>query len=123
MPESGTYGSVPGAPSNGRPYGDPELSTYNALIYSTVQGDARWHFTRADGQTLSRLDWRCRPALVRGIRVGAQRAVVRILADWSLPSQEIHAVYPSPRLVPAKVSRFVGWLQGHFPHEWWVDTK
>ena len=22
MPESGTYGSVPGAPSNGRPYGD-----------------------------------------------------------------------------------------------------
>jgi hypothetical protein len=23
MPESGTYGSVPGAPSNGRPYGDP----------------------------------------------------------------------------------------------------
>jgi len=29
MPELGTYGSVPGAPSNGRPYGDqsrpPEL--------------------------------------------------------------------------------------------------
>ena len=50
-------------------------------------------------------------------------AVVRILADWSLPSQEIHAVYPSPRLVPAKVSRFVGCLQGHFPDEWWVDTK
>jgi hypothetical protein len=23
MPELGTYGSVPGAPSNGRPYGDP----------------------------------------------------------------------------------------------------
>jgi hypothetical protein len=27
MPESGTYGSVPGAPSNGRPYGDPYMDT------------------------------------------------------------------------------------------------
>ena len=33
-------------------------------------------------------------------------------AKGMLPSQEIHAVFPSPQLVPAKVSGFVGWLQG-----------
>ena len=127
----------------GTPQVPAELSAHDALIYSTVQGDARWHFTGADGQTLSQPvtgplrsnSLSALPGAARGsmgvaalpwyvafesVRSGA---VVRILADWSLPSQEIHAVYPSPRLVPAKVSRFVGWLQGHFPDEWWVDTK
>jgi DNA-binding transcriptional LysR family regulator len=43
-----------------------------------------------------------------------------VLDDWSLPAQEIHAVYPSPRLVPAKVTRFVEWLQGAFSGDWWA---
>lgn len=42
-----------------------------------------------------------------------------VLADWALPAQEIHAVYPSPRLVPAKVSSFTGWLRGQFGAQWW----
>jgi hypothetical protein len=42
-----------------------------------------------------------------------------ILEDWSLPSQEIHAVFSSPKHVPTKVSRCIDWLQGQFKGEWW----
>ena len=49
--------------------------------------------------------------------------MVPLLAGWSLPSQEIHAVYPSPRLVPAKVNDFIAWLQGQFSASWWSDGK
>ncbi|MCU0814792.1 MAG: LysR substrate-binding domain-containing protein, partial [Burkholderiaceae bacterium] len=49
--------------------------------------------------------------------------VVRpLLTDWSLPPQEIHAVYTSPRLVPTKVRGFVDWLQGQFPDRWWAGA-
>jgi DNA-binding transcriptional LysR family regulator len=46
--------------------------------------------------------------------------VLPLLERWTLPAQEIHAVYPSPRLVPTKVSGFVAWLQGQFGDEWWA---
>jgi DNA-binding transcriptional LysR family regulator len=42
-----------------------------------------------------------------------------ILTDWTLPSQEIHAVFSSPRLVPGKVSQCIDWLQGYFVGNWW----
>jgi len=46
--------------------------------------------------------------------------VVPLLEAWSLPAQEIHAVYPSPRMVPLKVSGLVDWLQARFESEWWT---
>jgi DNA-binding transcriptional LysR family regulator len=47
-------------------------------------------------------------------------AVQVLLKDWLLPAQEMHAVYPSPRLVPTKVQLFVSWLQGQFGEAWWT---
>ncbi|NBY27597.1 MAG: LysR family transcriptional regulator, partial [Betaproteobacteria bacterium] len=41
----------------------------------------------------------------------------------ALPAQEIHAVFPSPRMVPAKVSGFIEWLQGQFGEAWWAAPK
>jgi DNA-binding transcriptional LysR family regulator len=46
-------------------------------------------------------------------------AVQAVLTEWQLPAQEIHAVFPSPRLVPAKVSSFIEWLQGQIGQAWW----
>ncbi|HEX9718205.1 MAG TPA: hypothetical protein VGA59_00610, partial [Ramlibacter sp.] len=37
-----------------------------------------------------------------------------------LPSQEIHAVFPSPKLVPTKVTGLIKWLQGKFGEAWWT---
>jgi DNA-binding transcriptional LysR family regulator len=118
-----------------------DLGQHDALVYSTVQGDARWLFTGADG--------RLHPTAVRGTLrsnnlsalLSAARgdmglaalpwyvahesvqagAVQPVLTDWSLPSQEIHAVFPSPRQVPAKVSGFIAWLQEQIGETWWSD--
>jgi hypothetical protein len=46
-----------------------------------------------------------------------------VLDGWTLPSQEIHAVFPSPRLVPVKVSSLARWLQGQFDGEWWARAR
>ena len=46
---------------------------------------------------------------------------VEVLKTCRLPEQEIHAVYPSPRLVPQKVQSFIAFLQGKFDDTWWED--
>lgn len=125
---------------HGEPRGPAELAQHRALIYSTVQGDDRWHFTGAQGRTVS-VDVRGPlrsnnlSALLAATRAGLglavlpryvahesiERGAVRpLLEDWALPTQEMHAVYPSPRLVPTKVSGFVGWLQEQFDGPWWA---
>ena len=40
----------------------------------------------------------------------ADGVIVPVLADFALPSQELHAVFPSPKLVPGKVSTFIDFL-------------
>jgi DNA-binding transcriptional LysR family regulator len=77
----------------GTPQSPHDLADHQALIYSTVQGDARWHFGDAVGQTqsvavrgqlrsnnLSSLMeaarpglWRGRAAAVRGVPIDGQR--------------------------------------------------
>ena len=116
-----------------------DLASRDCLIYSTVQGDARWHFAGPGGQAESvavRGPLRSNSlsilleAAVGGMGVAAlpryvahaaleRGDVVPLLEAWSLPAQEIHAVYPSPRMVPLKVSGLVDWLQARFEGEWW----
>ena len=47
-------------------------------------------------------------------------ALTSVLDDWALPSQEVHAVFPSPRMVPAKVRLLITWLQSQFGPDWWA---
>jgi DNA-binding transcriptional LysR family regulator len=132
-----------GAPAYLQARGTPalpdELAAHDALIYSTVQGDERWHFSGADGATLSvpvkgPLRSNNLSALLAATRAGMglaalpwyvahesvkQGAVTVLLPAWSLPAQEIHAVFPSPRMVPSKVSGFVDDLAGRFDGAWW----
>jgi DNA-binding transcriptional LysR family regulator len=132
-----------GAPAylqaRGTPAEPDELGTHDALIYSTVQGDERWHFSGADGATRSvpvkgPLRSNNLSALLAATRAGMglaalpwyvahesvkQGALQVLLPAWSLPAQEIHAVFPSPRMVPSKVSGFVDDLAGRFGGAWW----
>ncbi len=126
--------------SRGLPAHPQDLAQHDALIYSSVQGDERWHFAGADGRALQvpvkgPLRSNNLSALLAAARAGFGLAVLPwyvahdavhdgavqpLLADWSLPAQEIHAVYTSPRLVPTKVRDFVDWLQSRFPDRWWA---
>jgi len=123
----------------GTPLAPPDLQQHTALIYSTVQGDARWHFSAPSGPTQSvlvrgNLRSNNLSTLLEAARQGfgvaalplyvahtsmARGALVSVLDAWQLPQQEIHAVFPSPRMVPVKVTQFIAWLQGQFGPEWW----
>ena len=126
--------------SRGTPLVPTALQQHSALIYSTVQGDARWQFTGPKGEeqavtvqgplrsnNLAALLMAAREdmgiaALPRYVAHGSIRAglVREILADWRMPSQEVHAVYPSPRLLPTKVGLLLSWLQSQFQDTWWT---
>lgn len=119
-----------------------DVAAHPCLIYSTVQGDERWHFTAArgeeqsvpvrgplrtnnlsvlleavrDGMGLAMLPWYVAHASVRA------RRVVPLLSDFALPVQEMHAVFPSPKLVPSKVSSFIGFVQAQLGAEWWKSV-
>jgi DNA-binding transcriptional LysR family regulator len=49
----------------------------------------------------------------------AEKVVQPILADHALPAQDLHAVFPSPKLVPSKVTTFIAFLQQALAGEWW----
>ena len=43
-----------------------------------------------------------------------------VLDDCRLPVQEMHAVFPSPKLLPGKVAGFIAFLQETLKGEgWW----
>jgi DNA-binding transcriptional LysR family regulator len=129
--------------SSRKPPTQPEqLAVHDALIYSTVQGDARWSLSGPTGRTVSvPVSGRMRSNNLSTLLAAARAdmgvaalplyvahesivagAVVPLLKQWSLPAQEVHAVYPSPRLVPVKVTEFIAWLQGQFQGQWWSRT-
>lgn len=127
---------------HGAPRKPQDLATHQALIYSSVQGDERWQFTGPGGRAQSvavrgRLRSNSLSMLLAAARQGfgvaalpryvahrslAEGRVVDVLPAWALPQQEVHAVFPSPRLVPAKVKLLIAWLQGQFGSEWWTSA-
>jgi DNA-binding transcriptional LysR family regulator len=116
-----------------------DVAEHPCLVYSSVQGDERWHFTGKggeesvpihgplrtnnlsvvlaaanDGMGLAILPWYVAHASVQAKRI------VPLLTDHALPVQEMHAVFPSPKLVPSKVTSFISFLQEKFTAEWWT---
>ena len=124
----------------GTPRTPAELPAHDCLVYSSVQGDDRWTFTAASGEETSTpvkgpLRSNNLSAVLEACRAGlglavlpwyvareslAQAAIVPVLADHVLPSQQLHAVFPSPKLLPGKVRSFIDFLQRELAAEWWA---
>lgn len=124
---------------HGTPRRAQDLGAHVALVYSSVVGDEFWrmHTPKGDPVTVpvsGRFRSNNLSAVLAAARDGlgialmpryvaseslAAGKVLAVLADHSLPEQEIHAVFPSPKLLPGKVSGFVAFLQGHFEEGWW----
>ena len=128
--------------TQGTPREPEDLRRHAALIYSSVQGNDVWLLRPAGGDTvaipvsgvlrsnnlsavlaaahadlgIAALPWYVAQAAVRS------GALCQVMADCELPHQEIHAVYPSPKLVPGKVQAFIAFLQGRFDGRWWADS-
>ncbi|MDR7334803.1 LysR family transcriptional regulator [Roseateles asaccharophilus] len=124
---------------HGTPRRATELARHACVIYSSVQGDDRWTLTTPagdekavavkgpmrsnnlsavlaaarDGMGLAMLPWYvARESLTDG-------TVQQVLADHGVPAQDMHAVFPSPKLVPLKVQTFIAFLQKELAGEWW----
>lgn len=123
----------------GTPRTTADVTRHACLIYSSVQGDDRWILTAPGGEERSvpvkgPLRSNNLSALLAAARAGmglavlpwyvaresvADKAVVPVLVDHALPAQEMHAVFPSPKLVPSKVTNFIAFLQRMLAGEWW----
>ena len=123
----------------GTPRSASDLPSHACVVYSSVQGDDRWSLKTAAGEKLSvpvkgPLRSNNLSAILAAARAGMGLAVLPwyvareslvdgtvqpVLTDHSLPEQEVHAVFPSPKLVPLKVTSFSGFLQQALAGEWW----
>jgi len=125
----------------GAPKRPADLSAHDALIYSSVQGNDVWRVVSPKGEAAtvpvtgklrsnnlsavlaaarSHLGIAALPWYVAADSLTSGR-VVEVLKGHSLPEQEIHAVFPSPKLVPGKVQAFIAFLQGKFGARWWEE--
>ena len=124
---------------HGVPKRAQDLSAHVALIYSSVVGDEVWRMRTPKGEAVNvAVSGRFRSNNVSAVLAAARDGlgiammpryvasdsllpgkVLEVLADHTLAEQEIHAVFPSPKLVPGKVSAFVAFLQGRFGEGWW----
>ena len=121
------------------PTSPADVARHPCLVYSSVQGDERWRFTGEAGReesvpvhgplrtnnlsvvleaTQAGMGLAILPWYVAYTAVQAQR-IVPLLTEFALPVQEMHAVFPSPKLVPSKVTTFISFLQERFTAEWW----
>jgi DNA-binding transcriptional LysR family regulator len=123
----------------GTPGSAADLAQHDCVIYSSVQGDDCWSLKTATGERLSvqvkgSLRSNNLSAVLAAACAGMGLAVLpwyvaresladgtvqQVLADYGLPEQEIHAVFPSPKLVPLKVSSFSSFLQQSLFGDWW----
>ena len=128
--------------SRGTPGSAADLPGHDCVIYSSVQGDDRWSLMTAAGKKLSipvkgPMRSNNLSAILAASRAGMGLAllpwyvareslvdgsVMPILTDHGLPEQEVHAVFPSPKLVPLKVTSFSGFLQQALAGEWWLQS-
>lgn len=125
--------------NQGQPNVPSDLARHSCLVYSSVQGDARWHFHGPTGEeesvlvrgplksnNLTTVMAACEAGMGLAIlpwyvarHSVANGSIVPLLDDYALPSQVMHAVFPSPKLVPQKVISFVAWLQSRLAGDWW----
>ena len=124
----------------GLPRSTADLARHDSLVYSTAQSDAQWRLRAPSGEWVSvtlaaRLRSNNLSTLLEAARAGMGLAVLPhyvaaaaiaadelriVLPDHSLPEQEIHAIFPSPKLVPAKVTTLIAFLQQRFGPHWWL---
>jgi DNA-binding transcriptional LysR family regulator len=125
--------------AHGEPRTSADLARHACIVYSSVQGDDRWRLLPPGGKLVSvpvegPLRSNNLTTVLAGARSGLglailpwyvakssvdEGAVRPVLADHALPAQEMHAVFPSPKLVPQKVIHFIDHLQKTLAGEWW----
>lgn len=126
----------------GEPRTPDDLAQHACIVYSSVQGDDRWRLSTPEGKLVSMpvkgpLRSNNLSAVLSATAAGmglailpwyvaresiADATVQPVLADHGLPAQDMQAVFPSPKLVPRKVTCFIDFVQQALAGEWWREA-
>lgn len=125
---------VLGTPAYFEKHGEPtcpaDLSKHQAVIY-TLGGGANWQFRNGTDDQSVIINGRIRVNAAEGLRAAvlahqgltmasewmfapelANGAAREVLKDWTLPNQDLWAVFPTGRMASAKARAFVEYVQG-----------
>ncbi|RON41636.1 LysR family transcriptional regulator [Pseudomonas brassicacearum] len=125
---------VLGTPAYFEKHGDPtcpaDLSKHQAVIY-TLGGGASWQFRNGTDNQSVTISGRIRVNAAEGLRAAvlahqgltmasewmfapelANGAVREVMKDWTLPNQDLWAVFPTGRMANAKARAFAEYVQG-----------
>jgi DNA-binding transcriptional LysR family regulator len=125
---------VLGTPTYFEKHGEPtcpaDLSKHQAVIY-TLGGNANWQLHNGTDDQSVIINGRIRVNAAEGLRAAvlahqgltmasewmfapelANGAVREVMRDWTLPNQDLWAVFPTGRMASAKARAFVQYVQG-----------
>ncbi len=121
----------------GEPLHPADLTAHDCIVYTRLATGNEWHFAGDDGEIVVPVQGRylvdnsegVREGVLGGLGIGVipiwlfnedeiARGRVRIVLDDFEPTRlPIHAVFPSRRLVPAKVRAMIEFLAAEFGHD------
>jgi DNA-binding transcriptional LysR family regulator len=106
------------------------LSAHDAIVYDVLGGGTAWTFTKGSTEMSVVADGRLRITAAEGVREAVladfglaiasqwmfapelERGVVRaVRQEWTLPSIDLWAVFPTGRHVSAKARAFVAFVE------------
>lgn len=115
----------------GEPQTPAELPSHQAVIYEQGGGGSAWSFTRGATEISVAVSGRVRLTAAEGVRAAvlagmglaiasewmwtpelASGAVISVLDDWSLPTIDLWALFPTGRMASAKARAFVAFTEG-----------
>jgi DNA-binding transcriptional LysR family regulator len=124
---------VLGTPAYFEKHGEPacpaDLPNHPAIIYSLGSG-AQWQFNKAGEEHSISVSGRVRVSAAEGLRAAVlahmgltmasqwmfapeldSGAVREVMSDWTLPNQDLWAVFPTGRMASAKARAFADYVQ------------
>ena len=115
---------------HGEPTCPADLCKHQAVVYA-LGGGANWQFRNASEEQSVIISGRIRVSAAEGLREAvlahlgltmasewmfapelASGAVREVMTDWTLPNQDLWAVFPTGRMASAKARAFVAYVQG-----------
>ncbi|RON20416.1 transcriptional regulator [Pseudomonas brassicacearum] len=107
-----------------------DLCKHQAVVYA-LGGGANWQFRNANEEQSVIINGRIRVSAAEGLREAVlahlgltmasewmfapeltSGAVREVMTDWTLPNQDLWAVFPTGRMASAKARAFVAYVQG-----------